>query len=89
MSACFSLMKKGESEPTHLHAVDEEMARAFGEEPDPVKWYKNWYNTIGLAIACGQDLDQMARECEQDMPSWTAIIRWLQANYEFNAWREV
>lgn len=89
MPVCFSLTKKGESEPTPLQTVDEELSRAFGEDPDPVKWYKNWYNTIGLAIACGRDLDRMANECKEDMPAWTAIIRWLQDNYEFSAWREV
>ena len=89
MAACFSLTKIGETKPTPLQTVDEEMARFFGEEPHPVKWYKNWYNSIGLAIACGCDLDKVAENCSPDMPELVAIIQFLQERYTFNAWREV
>lgn len=35
MAACFCLVKIGETEPAVLQEVDNDMARAFGMEPDP------------------------------------------------------
>lgn len=83
MAACFSLTKIGETEPAVLQEVDNDMARFFGVEPDPVKWYRNWYNEVGFRLALGWSLDKIT----QEYPEWVSVCDWLQANYTSDAWR--
>lgn len=88
MAACFSLTKKGESKPTSLQTVDEEMARFFGKEPDPVKWYKNWYNDFGFMLASGVSFDEIIADyADCGSTVFVAIVEWLKENYIVNAWR--
>lgn len=61
MAASFCLVKIGETEPAVLQEVDNDMARAFGVEPDPVKWYRNWYNEVGFRLESGQNRPGISR----------------------------
>ena len=87
MPNCFSLTKIGSPQdgPVILQHVDDEIRKAFGAEPDPVNWYRGWYDVIGLALATGKDWVW----CRQHLQHWADIIDWLEANYTYDAWAEI
>lgn len=87
MPACFALTKKGETKPTKLTQIDEELCIVFNAPVDPDKWYQNWYNTIGLGLALGYDWNSL-REKLGDDPETKGILDWLEAHYEVDSWRE-
>lgn len=86
MPNCFQLTRKGDEKPSILTEIDTELWNKFeGAEPDDnTKWYKSWYGAIGPAIACGQDWDW----CRKHYKGLIAIIDFLEANFETNAWYE-
>lgn len=60
MPNCYQLFPVGEDQPAILQRVDDRLWREVGDcQPDPSKWYKNWHNIIGLALACGKSLDEI------------------------------
>jgi hypothetical protein len=83
MPSCFALYRKGETEPMILHHVDLEMREHFGVEDDG-NWYKNWYNTIGLSLAIGHDLEKI----REFFPDKVDVIEFLEANYSTDSWKE-
>ena len=98
MPNCFSLTRKGESEPASLQAIDDEMRVEFGEEPDPKRWLWGWYDTIGLSLALCRTWEQIRDEYIPDdaedevdvefCQRMLRIIDWLEENYVPNAWAE-
>ena len=99
MPACFTLTRKGESTPSSLQHIDDEMRQAFCEEPDEVRWLWGWYDTIGFGLAMGRDWTQLREQFAEDPAEsertnmfrrrMLAVIYWLEANYIPNAWAEV
>jgi len=99
MPACFTLTRKGESTPSSLQHIDDEMRQAFCEEPDEVRWLWGWYDTIGYGLALGRDWAQLREQFAEDPAEseqtnmfrrrMLAVIYWLEANYIPNAWAEV
>lgn len=85
MPVCFQLTKKNAKEPSVLQHVDTELWRKFnGFEPEGnTKWFDNWYNTIGLLLACGADW----KELEECSPEQKEIIAYLKENYRVNNFR--
>ena len=57
MPNCFQLTKKGETEPTTLHKVDEELCRLLDVPVHDTYYVMNWYNTIGMWIATRDNCD--------------------------------
>jgi hypothetical protein len=56
----FSLTRKGEDGPAKLQDIDNELwQKVRGVEPDPKHWFMDWYNIIGLALACGKSLEEV------------------------------
>ena len=86
MPSCFQLTKKGEQAPARLQTVDDEMRVAFGADPDPDKWFEQWYNTIGLGLAMGHDWVKL-REIFKET-ALVAVVDWLEANYTTDSWYE-
>ena len=82
MPAYFTLTKKGETEPSTFIAIDEAMCAHFEVTPDPVKYYRAWYDIEGLGLAMGHDWNKL-REIN---PNRADIIDWLEENYTPNAW---
>ena len=82
MSNYFCLRKLGSPEPQRLQEIDDDMRRHFGAPLDPERWYRNWYETIGLSIAMGIELPKM-REIWNDR---IEVIDWLVGTYEWSAW---
>jgi hypothetical protein len=102
MPNCFSLTRKGEKEPEKLTVIDERLWRELGkQEPDPEKWYFNWYNHIGLLLALGQGfmnisekfeklvmdcLDEEKKEEAEFYNQLFYITEFLSENYTSSAW---
>lgn len=90
----FTLTKIGESEPTPLAKIDEELCKHLGEPVDPVKYVHGWYDSIGLRLAIGDSLqDIMAyyteRRKEKDdwyYKAYCEMTEYLMNNYEPNSW---
>lgn len=89
MAACFNLTKKGESEPTLLQTVDEELCRYFGVEPHATAWFRNWYNQVGFMLALGYSFDDViAHYAEYECTDLEDITEWLKKHYIVAAWCE-
>lgn len=79
MAVYFQLFQNEELQS--FNKVDSEMCEHFGAECDPVKWYQNWYNTVGFSLALGHSWDQVY----QDWPNKKDIIDWMRKNYTVNS----
>ena len=98
MPACFTLTRKGESTPSSLQHIDDEMRIEFGEEPDEVLWLWGWYDTLGLALAMGRTWEQLREQFAEDPAEserinmsrrgMLVVIDWLDEHYIPNAWAE-
>jgi hypothetical protein len=91
---CFSLTRKGETEPMKLVKVDEAICQHFGWTPHMYRWAYNWYNIIGFEIACGKRLgSQELRDWVADMPdspeALLCILDFLEREFTDNAWVEI
>lgn len=85
MPNCFQLIQDGEA--VRLQEVDDKMREHFGAPPDAERWYEQWYDTVGFALALGKDWTEiraMFADCELD-----PVIDWLETNYTVDAWVEV
>ena len=86
MPNCFQLYKKGESEPTILQKIDDDLWNHFeGAVPEPNdKWYLDWYNTVGLSLACGMGWEGIRELCLTDRAK--EVVDYLAERYETSAW---
>lgn len=89
MPAYFVLTRKDNptGEPVKFATIDEEMCEHFGVTPDPVKYYRGWYDVIGEALAMGASFEKI-RECfvTNDEQNGIAIVDFLDANFVSDAW---
>ncbi len=84
MPNCFQLSRPGVG-PVALQTIDEEMCKHFEVPCDPVRWYREWYNIIGLGLACGKSFEQL----RNILPQHLDIIDWLDSQFTADAWVEV
>ena len=99
MPACFTLTRKGESTPSSLQHIDDEMRVEFGEEPDEIRWLWGWYDAVGFGLAMGRTWEQLREQFAEDPAEsertnmfrrrMLAVIDWLDEHYTPNAWAEV
>ena len=95
MPNCFSLTRKGESEPTDLVKVDEELCKHLGVECDPKHWTSYWYGSIGFHIACGKPLgskelrDVVEYIAGDDTPNLLKCLNYLEEHFTSDAWVEI
>lgn len=89
MPVCFELISKETMLTERLPAVDEKLAAAMGEAVHEDNWCYNWYNRLGMVLACGKDWDY-CRELFETEPAHEMhkVIDWLEANYDVRSWRE-
>jgi hypothetical protein len=94
------LLSDPEKIPVKLTIVDEMICRHFGKEIDPLKYYFDWFDTIGLRLAIGKDFDMQVsdrqKEIEEDFkdkPDWIEcnkheieIIKYMRSVFGFNSW---
>ena len=95
MPNCFTLTRKGASEPSTFVAIDEEICAYCNIPVDPDLFAHNWYDTIGLNLACGRSLDELlesatARYDPEDPEDLTMlrILRYLNSHYTSDSWYE-
>src|SRR5581483_8026268 len=104
MPNCFCLRRKSDpkGEPVPLNKIDEEICQLFGATVHPKYWCNNWYNTIGFAIAMGDDWNKIRQrrmdeindpKTTAEMKEWAEydlkIIDYLEANYTYDTWVEI
>jgi hypothetical protein len=87
MPHCFQLTRKGCAEPSKLFEVDEHICAHFGWPVDKVKYTHAWFDTIGLALACGHSFNKIAKDIFTDGPLHE-ITLFLSREYSADAWRE-
>lgn len=98
MPNCFSLFRRTDGKAEVLNEVDRKMCEHFKVPCDPDKWYMDWYNITGFAVACGRDLPtQIAvgkawisqSPADEHAVKYLALVEWLHANYTTEAWAEI
>lgn len=82
MAQYFSLTPKDQQRPQKPVDVDAAICEALGKTCHSTDWYENWYNTLGLALACGRDLDYVRKE----WPQLKDVADFIEANYVIDAW---
>ena len=89
MPNCFQLLDKASKKPAILSSVDDAMRKYFGAPEDKKHWYREWYDTVGFALATGYDWDG-CRELllNDDEAELGPVIDWLEERFEVNAWYE-
>lgn len=81
MPNCFTLTRIGETVPSTLSRVDEELCHYFGAEVHPKRYYAGWVDIEGFALALGKSWEWM----RQEWPDRVEIIDYLCSNYESDA----
>lgn len=86
MPNCFQLVRLSllDEGPVALSKIDAEMCYRFDVEPDPVTYYRMWFDTIGFGLACGKSWDQLRKL----FPTRVDIIDWLSDNFLPRVWVE-
>lgn len=88
MPNCFSLTRKGETEPTSLSAIDEELCALLGTPVHPTRYVEGWFDSIGFALACGRSWEQIKLFSDPREDNLRKIITHLETNYSVDAWAE-
>ncbi len=83
MPNCFQLTPKGSTEPATLPNVDLALRKHFNVDDDGT-WYKGWYATIGLGLACGNSWVKL----KEIFPDKADVIDYLAEHYTTDAWYE-
>lgn len=96
MPNCFQLTRKGQTEPTGLAQIDEEICVMLGVPVHPTQYVCGWFDTIGFSAACGKTLAEIAKVYEEYFAQYqepadaerAKIAHWLDENYKVHAWCE-
>lgn len=86
MPNCFTLIPKGANMPAKFAEIDDKLRKAFNQPEDAEKFLWGWYDTIGLALACGKDWDWIRANCESE--NLRAVATWLEGRYDADSWCE-
>lgn len=87
MPNCFTLTRKGETEPTKLTVVDEFICEKLCGIVDPKEYYHNWVDTLGFSIAVGHSFAQM-RHVWGYNEYLIEVIDLLEAYFTVDAWAQ-
>ena len=79
----FTLIRKTNPSagPVPLQEIDSEVCAAFGIAPNPDRYYHQWADSIGLALAAGQSFDEIIRDCEEGIEAQSKIANRDGINY--------
>ena len=86
MPNCFTLIPKGTNTPAKFAEIDDKLRKAFNQPEDAEKFLWGWYDTIGLALACGKDWDWVRENCGSE--DLRAVVNWLEGRYDTDSWFE-
>ena len=87
MPNCFQLLERStdnELVPVAFSHIDNRMRIHFDAPPDPINWYKHWYDLIGFGLALGRSWADL----REAFPDHVDIVNWLETNYTCDAWAE-
>jgi hypothetical protein len=97
MPNCFTLTRHGDSKPTNLASLDEELCSMLGVEVHPTQYAVHWFDTIGLMLALGRTLPECVERmagraalpnADEDDHHRLAIAQYLCDGFTSNAWCE-
>src|SRR5215470_10983197 len=79
----FSLTRKSNKDagPVSLSQIDEEIRAHFGVASDPKKYYHQWADSIGLALASGQSFDEIIDDCNEAIEEQSKIANQQGIDY--------
>ncbi len=84
MAAYLKLVRKSDGvvfQGNKLVELDELIAEAMGEKPDPVNWFCGWMDSIGFLLALGKSFADL-KQSYKDSPMGLRISEWLEANFD-------
>jgi len=84
MAVYFQLTPKNDpkAKPVEFNIIDCWMCDWLGVKEDPDNWYKGWYDTIGLSLACGKDW----RWCRDNFENMDDVIDYLETHFDVSSW---
>lgn len=80
------LISKSTGEKVNWSDIDDQMRTDFGVEQNEAEWFRNWYNRVGLPLACGRDwvwLKTIYSEDEEILP----VLDWLEERFTVEAYK--
>jgi hypothetical protein len=88
MPNCFRLLDKQTGQAEKLAHVDDLICQHFGAIPDPVHYYLQWYDVIGLPLALGKSWDEIKTRVLDGVNDdrYRQIVDWLAERYTPDAW---
>ena len=89
MPNCFQLIDKETGEAVILQELDNTLWMKFTGSVPKInnRWYKNWYNTIGLLLACGKNWDEIREDLVDGEPD--PVIDYLEERFTPSSWYEL
>lgn len=96
MPNCFQLTKIGDSAPSKLADIDNDICRHLGINPHPKMYAHCWVDIIGYAYAMGETPKSWWAKVEKsyddhgnpDMQPLSKISKYLAENYTSRSWAE-
>jgi len=97
----FQLVSKVSGEPEPFIKIDREMCEHFNQPCDEVKYFADWYDTIGFRVAMGKSFDDILQEfggyLRDDRTEYERnfyalqieIVRYLKERFDTNAWARI
>ena len=86
MPSCFQLTRIGSHEPSFLQTIDAAICQNLDLPFSDDKWVNSWYDTIGFALACGEDWDWILETYTGH--TTRRIVHFLRENYTSDSWIE-
>jgi hypothetical protein len=89
MPSCFSLTKRGDTEPSSLQYIDRVLCQSLDIPYSEDSWACGWYNFIGLSLAIGHSFEYLIDLCWKH-EEWNGlrIAAYLNEHYVSDSWRE-
>ena len=100
MPNCFQLSRKTSEKFTavSLYEIDEEMCKHFNVKYSTIRYYGEWYGSVGFSLAMGKSFEEIRKEFEPCLESdpdnfWSKrrleIVDWLAANFVSDSWVQI
>jgi hypothetical protein len=85
MPNAFLFRSKETGQPTQFIKIDEEICNHLGVPIHETQYYNSWYDIIGLAVAVGRKLNEIAND-ESYGETTRKIAAYLDSKYTSEAW---
>ena len=83
----FKFVNKETGEADKFTDIDDRIRNHMGVGEDPVNFYEDWYDIIGLHASTGNDWAEIRRRFEaENEDQLVEIIDFLSQRYDISAW---